>query len=353
MQKLKQNRGILRYILYAFIFMFIGFLFLTLTVAFKRYTPEGYQAITSVKSYLLVITSFTIVGFLIIWISKYAEKYSQQIINKQIWKRLVFYATCALFLLTINYLFTWLIEFLVQAEDSSLFPNNGHQSVLVMWIIEIIIMSLILLVNSTHKSLLMQQKMAALQDDYNQVRYESLQAQINPHFLFNNLNTLVAEITVNPQVAVEFTHQLSDVYRYVLQNQQYRLVSLRSELEFLESYLFLHRVRLGDCISLYCDFSEQDTYDIKCPPLTLQLLVENVMKHNVVNLQYPTTINIDKDNDYIVVSNTLNHRTTLHPSGRGLVNLSNRYKLIADSDIVVEKDLDKNIFVVKLPLLYE
>lgn len=353
MQKVKKNREITRYILYAVVFMSIGFLFLKLTIAFKKYTPEGYEAITSLKAYILVITLFTIVGFLIILISKSAKKYSRHIIQERIWIKWVYYIIMTIFLLAVNYIFSWLVEFFVQAEDYSLFPNNGHQTALIMWVIEMVMMGLLLLDNSTHQSLLMHQKMAALQDEYNKVRYESLQAQVNPHFLFNNLNTLIAEITVNPKSAIEFTYQLSDVYRYVLQNQQQRLVSLRSELEFIESYLFLHKVRIGDCISLCCNMSEQDKYELKCPPLTLQLLVENVMKHNIVNLDSKAVIKIEKDKDYIVVSNTLNPRTTLHPSGRGLVNLLNRYKLICDREIVIEKRIEENIFVVKLPILYE
>lgn len=117
-----------------------------------------------------------------------------------------------------------------------------------------------------------------------------------PHFLFNSLNTLISEIEYAPKNAILFTQRLSDVYRYILQSQQQRLVTIESELSFIDSYIFLHKVRLGDCIRIE-NRIEADNYDLKLPSLTLQLLVENVIKHNIINMDMPMNILIDYDSE--------------------------------------------------------
>ena len=105
---------------------------------------------------------------------------------------------------------------------------------------------------SIQNTLKLQQEAAELQKENNTARYAALQNQLNPHFLFNSLNTLIAEIEYNPSNAVRFTKHLSSVYRYVLQSQDKTLVPLNEELDFMKSYLFLHEVRLGNCISCEC-----------------------------------------------------------------------------------------------------
>ena len=113
-----------------------------------------------------------------------------------------------------------------------------------------VILGLLLVNRSMRNTLKLQQEAAALQKENNTARYTALQNQLNPHFLFNSLNTLISEIRYNPANAELFTQHLSDVYRYILQCQNQRLTTLREELEFLNSYIFLHRVRLGDCIHI-------------------------------------------------------------------------------------------------------
>ena len=116
-----------------------------------------------------------------------------------------------------------------------------------------------------------------MREENNKAQYVALQGQLNPHFLFNNLNTLIAEIEYDPSNAVLFTRNLSDAYRYVLQCQDKMLISVADELQFINAYLFLHRVRIGDFISV--EYNISDNYlDSKIPPLTLQLLIENVIK---------------------------------------------------------------------------
>ena len=162
------------------------------------------------------------------------------------------------------------------------------------------------------------------------------------------MNTLIAEIEYNPDNAVRFTKNLSSVYRYVLQSQDKTLVSLGEELEFLDSYLFLHKVRLGDCISCVCDIPA-DLTEAMLPPLTLQLLVENVIKHNTITSARPMKIDIFVQEDRLVVANLVQPRKSRESSGIGLKNLSNRCKLMLGEEIRALHE--KEMFIVKVPLL--
>ena len=122
------------------------------------------------------------------------------------------------------------------------------------------------------------------------------------------------------------------------------------ELEFMAAYLFLHEVRLGNCIHWHSDIPA-DRLDNMLPPLTLQLLAENVIKHNSITTNKPMNINISIINDYLVVSNSINLKKRNEPSGIGLKNLSNRCKLILNKEINVSDE--NGLFTVKVPLLYE
>ena len=161
----------------------------------------------------------------------------------------------------------------------------------------------------------------------------------------------MAEIEYNPQNAIGFTKNLSKVYRYVLQCQDKPLVTLADELEFVRSYLFLHAVRLGDCIQWKVDIPA-DNFDCMLPPLTLQLLIENVIKHNSITPAKPMVIRIGMEDDYLHVSNPVNLKRSAHSSGIGLRNLSNRCKLILGKDITILRS-ENNEFTVKVPLSYE
>lgn len=215
---------------------------------------------------------------------------------------------------------------------------------------ELVIWGLLFANRSIKNALRLQQQAAELQKENNAARYTALQSQLNPHFLFNSLNTLIAEIEYNPSNAVRFTRNLSDVYRYVLQSQDKTLITLGEELEFIKSYLFLHEVRLGDCIT--CNVTiPPETMDYQLPPLTLQLLVENVIKHNSINANKPMEINICVNDCFLIVSNPIHAKKNDTTSGVGLQNLSNRCKLMIGTDISITNS--NQVFIVKVPLIHE
>lgn len=191
-----------------------------------------------------------------------------------------------------------------------------------------------------------------LKESVLQAQYKALQSQLNPHFLFNSLNTLISEISYNPENATEFTRNLSDVYRYILQCENKQYVSLKSELEFLDSFIFLHQVRLGDCIHVVTKLSNL-IMDTKMPPLTLQLLFENIIKHNVISMSKPMTIVVESnlEDHTISITNSIRPKQEVTSLGKGLANLSRRYELLYSSSIDVINDGTN--FKVIIPIIYE
>jgi sensor histidine kinase YesM len=179
-------------------------------------------------------------------------------------------------------------------------------------------------------------------------RYESLKNQVNPHFLFNSLNALTNLVYENQDLAAKFIKQLSEVYRYVLDTRERELVSEQEELKFLDSYIFLQRIRFGE--NLRVDIS-MDGEPTAFPPLVLQMLIENAIKHNEISAEHPLKIEIYKQDGYVVVENTLQRKSSISPDskGIGLSNIMNRYEFLSNKKVDVEEKDGK--FVVKLPIL--
>jgi LytS/YehU family sensor histidine kinase len=185
-------------------------------------------------------------------------------------------------------------------------------------------------------------KQAKLLSDYN-----LLKDRLNPHFLFNNLSVLKSLIHYNPSEAEVFTQNFTNVYRYVLKSHEAKLVSLQEELKFLESYIALHQERIGSGLVVDIKIDTPD-YARKVPPLSMQLLVENAIKHNIANKQRPLCIFIYAENQQLIVKNTLNRKVTTYSTYTGLKTLRAQYKVLANQEIVVYEDSE--CFIVKLGL---
>ena len=177
---------------------------------------------------------------------------------------------------------------------------------------------------------------------------ETLKNQINPHFLFNSLNTLSSLIGTKPDLAEVFIHKFSGVYRYILENINEDIVSLNTEFDFVGNYFELHKIRDEEKIAL--DINREGAEDYGIPPVSLQILIENAIKHNMATREKPLKIEIFIENDCVVVRNNLQKMAhQLTSSGIGLKNLKERIKLISNRDLVVEET--KKEFIVKMPLL--
>lgn len=181
------------------------------------------------------------------------------------------------------------------------------------------------------------------------VQLTSLKNQLNPHFLFNSLNTLSWLINEDKDKSQQYLQKLSQVLRYSLSMQDQSLVSLKEELTLIDSYIFLLQMRFGD--NLVVTKNIENVSAFKIPPLSLQLLIENAIKHNIVSKVSPLSIMIDAHiiNQSLTVKNSLNSKPNSEGTGIGLVNLNERFKILANKSIEIEQTEQE--FVVTLPLI--
>ncbi|WP_165929325.1 histidine kinase [Flavobacterium hiemivividum] len=180
-------------------------------------------------------------------------------------------------------------------------------------------------------------------------KFESLKNQIDPHFLFNSLNVLSSLIEENPDNAQRFTTSLSKVYRYVLEQKDKELVPVEEELAFAKTYMNLLKMRFEDSLDYELTTTNINP-EAKVVPLSLQLLLENAVKHNVVSAQKPLCIRIYVDNGYLVVQNDYQKKEVLQDRrGVGLQNIISRYAIITNRKVTIAQD--EKTFTVKIPIL--
>ena len=178
---------------------------------------------------------------------------------------------------------------------------------------------------------------------------EALKNQIDPHFMFNSLNTLSFLIETDKIKALEFNDSLSDVYRYILMNKNKELVQLGEELTFLNNYYALLKLRFGNSIN-FISAIENDADNFLIPPISLQILLENAVKHNKFDEKEPLEINMTIKETSLIFVNEIRRKINKRESSKiGLKNLNERYKLITSKDIEITND--EINFTVKLPLL--
>ena len=182
-------------------------------------------------------------------------------------------------------------------------------------------------------------------------QFETLKNQISPHFLFNSMNALASLIASNPPQAIAFTGHFSKVYRTMLEIGGETLISLREELEFVNSFVFLQQMRFAENLSVQITIPNERLNDC-LPPFALQLLVENAIKHNIISDDKPLTISIYTEADSLIVSNNLQRRGTAEPStGIGLKNLMARYAyLTSQAPVFDEAGAD---YIARVPLIPE
>lgn len=179
-------------------------------------------------------------------------------------------------------------------------------------------------------------------------RLASLKAQVNPHFLFNSLNVLSGLVYRDADLSAQFIKKLSEVYRYVLDRQEEELVPISEELAFVDSVVFLQRIRFGEHLHVSREILDNSNFLVA--PLALQMLLENAIKHNAISAAQPLYIRIYRDGDFLVVSNNLQPKNTLSESlGIGLENIKKRYSFLSDKPVEIS-DADGQ-FLVKLPIV--
>ena len=182
-------------------------------------------------------------------------------------------------------------------------------------------------------------------------QFESLKNQLDPHFLFNSLNVLSSLIDENPQQAQKFTASMSKIYRYVLEQKDKELVTVEDEIEFAKTYCDLLKTRFEDSVDFVFDVPKEN-YRKYVVPLSLQLLLENCIKHNFATSSKPLVIRIFSEGDILCIENNLQVREQIkESSGIGLSNIVQRYSLLTKRNVFIEKSED--YFKVKLPMLMD
>lgn len=180
-------------------------------------------------------------------------------------------------------------------------------------------------------------------------RFEALKNQINPHFLFNSLNTLSSLVHESAEKSEAFIDEFAKIYRYVLENQESIAVSLKKELTFVESFMYLQKIRFGESLDTEITI-EASKLEKLVPTLSLQLLIENAIKHNMVTRSAPLKIKIHTDGGFLIVENNLQLRKQVNNSTAiGLKNLMERYKLI--TKLKPEFIVTDNSYIAKIPLI--
>ena len=252
--------------------------------------------------------------------------------------------------LILNFLLDYLHEFVLQYADH---PEPSEVTT------NLISIFLIALFWSIYESIYMYHgwknslnETERLKREFVQAQLDGLKSQVNPHFLFNSLNTLVYIIPEDPDKAVEFVQKLAKVYRYILEIQERRLIPLWEEMEFLESFIFLHKERFCDNLRLSIDVPKSERNHL-IVPLSLQLLFENAIKHNIISREKPLSISLKiEEGKRLVIRNTLQLRSNPEPGTKtGLANIQSRYEYFSDQPVVIEDT--GNEFVVSLPLIQE
>jgi two-component system, LytTR family, sensor kinase len=182
-----------------------------------------------------------------------------------------------------------------------------------------------------------------------QSQLDSLKSQLDPHFLFNSLNTLAALIDDTNADAQEYLSKLADVYRYVLVNREKNTVSIADEIAFIDAYVYLNKTRFRENLEVEMQVPKEN-YEQHIAPLSLQILIENAIKHNVISKDKPLKIKVLYQENYLIVQNNLQEKRILEQSTKvGLQNIKNRYQLLSLKPIEIEKTL--HFFTVRLPIL--
>lgn len=211
-----------------------------------------------------------------------------------------------------------------------------------------------LLVTAVHESIFFYRqwkynfsKSVKLEKDNLEAKYEFLRAQINPHFLFNSLNSLTTLVEEN-KPAVDYIQNLSALLRYMLKSGEKELVLVREEISIINSYISLQSMRFGSSLRIKVEVPES-YYHYAVPPLALQMLLENCLKHNIVSREKPLVVEILAEKESITVSNNLQRKQDISSTGQGLNNIRGRYRFFTTRNVEVTES--NGFFKVNIPLL--
>ena len=306
----------------------------------------------TIISYVFTLTISLIVYLLLLWLQK---KYPW---SENVTKRLVIelVLTCAL-TLTLTFIFTEVLTLIIPTEGFAYSIQTYHilEAAIIMNLVLVPVAEGVFFFDEWRKSFMEKEKLLLIKEQLQKEQiisqYETLKTQINPHFLFNSLNVLSSLVHEDTNKAEDFIDEFASVYRYVLDVSGKQTTPLKKELEFIQSYYFLQKIRFGDNLKIDILIDEDvDLYFIL--PLSIQLLVENAIKHNKVSKEFPLTIKISIEDGFLIVKNNLQIRNeNIVSTGIGLKNIRERYFLYNKSEPMFNQTNDE--FIAKIPLIKE
>lgn len=327
-----------KYVLLILVCTTLGALFLI----FMRYSETGEMPSLRLhgKTFILVIVSTNLSGFFVFQIDRLLDKAIH-------WKNnflLRFISGLGANIFTVIFFFSLAGTYWFHASAEEILKLN------ILFIISVFIYEIFygLFYSYRHYAIVQAEQLRS--DRWQlELQFESLKNQISPHYLFNCLNTVSSLLYKDTRVAEEFIRRMAETFRYVLAHQKQKLVTLREELEFVKSYYFLLQVRYEYHLQLEINIP-QNVLDTMVPPMTLQLLVENAVKHNVISKDQPLLVYISaKDNTSLLIYNTKTSAVRPVSSFRvGLDNIHKRYSFFTQEKVIVR---DEEKFFVQLPVL--
>ena len=304
---------------------------------------------TWVVSAAVIYIMSSCIGYLAVFMVRKAEKYDHNKLKKRLLPLLVLFYAASYLIANLAITLGALGWFLYIGRDMKeflphLFQNelNFGKGSFFIWLMVFTIFFFYFL---WRKSVTREQ---SLMEESLKYRYNTLKAQINPHFLFNSLNTLSELIYKEPSVADNYLQKLASVYRYILDNEENSLVPLENELAFVEDYYNMQKERGSDKIKLTVELYDKESFLVI--PVSIQMLLENALKHNAASKDSPLDIRIAINHESISVSNNIQRKQVMGQSTKtGLKNLAERVRLITGKEMEISEK--NNTFKVTIPLI--
>lgn len=293
---------------------------------------------------------------LVVWLSQwYGNAYIIHLLDKKwpwlqfpVWRLIIGFFSLVVYSLSAILIVNFCFYYVTFGE----FPNqimnwinyNGKTAVTISLVISTIMTSIGFFQAWRSSAIKEEQLKVEMLDN----KYKTLLTQVNPHFLFNSLNVLISLVHEDPNLAEKFIRQLSLIYRYTLENRERDLVSLKDEKSFIDSYIFLLKIRFEDALDVNVDIPEDENrFSL---PMALQIIVENAIKHNIVSAEKPLSIAIYSEGNSIIVKNNKQmHQNKEASTGFGLENIKKRLSYLSDKGLEIEEN--ENEYIAKLPIL--
>ena len=349
----------------AFIFFCIYYpILIYVNLSFQKGELGSFMILSAFVNFALYIALILLIDQIISW----TEQHWKSEIFQLGWKSLVLAILVASISLLFSKVLYWAVFGVHELLGNPLFPKNEFSSAGQLdpriWdtfsrsihaITLVTAISIFYFLISKRSNLYLQQLLVQtekMEKENALARFSALKNQVSPHFLFNSLSILSSLVHVDPSLSEKFIDQLSKSYRYILEQKDKDSVSMKTELDFIRSYAFLLKIRFEEKFDLQVQINEDEASIYSIAPLTLQLLVENAVKHNKMSKALPLVVTIKKQGNFLLVENPiqkLENQPISHSTGIGLSNIVNRYRLLTET--AVEISQQDQVFRVKIPLL--